>query len=383
MDFELTQTQKDIRNAAREFAEKEFEEVASGYDEREEFPKDLWKKACELGFVGTFIEEEYGGAGLGFTEAAMVMEEFWRVDPGCGNILLASFGSEVIQKFGTDEQKKKYLPLIPSGKAIMGAAITEPDAGSDILLAATSAAKEGDGYVINGSKIFITNGTVADFLVVFCVTDPSPANRYKRHSFFIVETNRPGFEARKMKGKMGIRASDTAELSFNNVRVPADSLVGEVPNEGFAQVMHLFNINRLVAGIQGIGAAQGSFEKAVRHIQQRKQFGKALASFQGIQFMIADMITKIEVARNMLYKACWLIDQGRFDAKLVGIAKLFAGQVAVSVTNDALQLHGGYGYLAEYGVEKFFRDAKIVEIYEGAREIEKMTIAREILGRGI
>lgn len=383
MDFELTQTQKDIRNAAREFAEKEFEEVASGYDEREEFPKDLWKKACELGFVGTFIEEEYGGAGLGFTEAAMVMEEFWRVDPGCGNILLASFGSEVIQKFGTDKQKKKYLPLIPSGKAIMGAAITEPDAGSDILLAATSAAKEGDGYVINGSKIFITNGTVADFLVVFCVTDPSPANRYKRHSFFIVETDRPGFEARKMKGKMGIRASDTAELSFNNVRVPADSLVGEVPNEGFAQVMHLFNINRLVAGIQGIGAAQGSFEKAVRHIQQRKQFGKALASFQGIQFMIADMITKIEVARNMLYKACWLIDQGRFDAKLVGIAKLFAGQVAVSVTNDALQLHGGYGYLAEYGVEKFFRDAKIVEIYEGAREIEKMTIAREILGRGI
>ncbi len=210
-----------------------------------------------------------------------------------------------------------------------------------------------------------------------------PRESLQRPQLFHFETNRPGFEARKMKGKMGIRASDTAELSFNNVRVPADSLVGEVPNEGFAQVMHLFNINRLVAGIQGIGAAQGSFEKAVRHIQQRKQFGKALASFQGIQFMIADMITKIEVARNMLYKACWLIDQGRFDAKLVGIAKLFAGQVAVSVTNDALQLHGGYGYLAEYGVEKFFRDAKIVEIYEGAREIEKMTIAREILGRGI
>jgi len=382
MDFELTEIQRDIGNAAREFAEKEFAEVAREYDEKEEFPRDLWRKACELGFVGTFIDEQYGGAGLGFTEAAMVMEEFWRVDPGCGNILLAAFGAEVIQEFGTDEQKKRYLPVIPGGKAIMGSAITEPDAGSDILLAATSAARDGDGYVLSGSKIFITNGSVADFLIVFCVTDPSPANRYKRHSFFIVETDRPGFEARKMKGKMGIRASDTAELSFNNVRVPAESLVGDVPNDGFRQVMHLFNINRLIAGVQGIGAAQGAFDKAVRHVQQRKQFGKTLATFQGIQFMIADMATKIEVARNMLYKACWLIDQGKFDARQIAMAKLFAGQVAVSVTNDALQLHGGYGYLAEYGVEKFFRDAKIVEIYEGAREIEKITIAREILGRG-
>jgi alkylation response protein AidB-like acyl-CoA dehydrogenase len=382
MDFELTEIQRDIGNAAREFAEKEFAEVAREYDEKEEFPRDLWRKACELGFVGTFIDEQYGGAGLGFTEAAMVMEEFWRVDPGCGNILLAAFGAEVIQEFGTDEQKKRYLPVIPGGKAIMGSAITEPDAGSDILLAATSAARDGDGYVLSGSKIFITNGSVADFLIVFCVTDPSPANRYKRHSFFIVETDRPGFEARKMKGKMGIRASDTAELSFNNVRVPAESLVGDVPNDGFRQVMHLFNINRLIAGVQGIGAAQGAFDKAVRHVQQRKQFGKALATFQGIQFMIADMATKIEVARNMLYKACWLIDHGKFDARQIAMAKLFAGQVAVSVTNDALQLHGGYGYLAEYGVEKFFRDAKIVEIYEGAREIEKITIAREILGRG-
>jgi alkylation response protein AidB-like acyl-CoA dehydrogenase len=382
MDFELTEIQRDIGNAAREFAEKEFAEVAREYDEKEEFPRDLWRKACELGFVGTFIDEQYGGAGLGFTEAAMVMEEFWRVDPGCGNILLAAFGAEVIQEFGTDEQKKRYLPLIPGGKAIMGAAITEPDAGSDILLAATSAARDGDGYVLSGSKIFITNGSVADFLIVFCVTDPSPASRYKRHSFFIVETDRPGFEARKMKGKMGIRASDTAELSFNNVRVPAESLVGDVPNDGFRQVMHLFNINRLIAGVQGIGAAQGAFDKAVRHVQQRKQFGKALATFQGIQFMIADMATKIEVARNMLYKACWLIDHGKFDARQIAMAKLFAGQMAVRVTNDALQLHGGYGYLAEYGVEKFFRDAKIVEIYEGAREIEKITIAREILGRG-
>jgi len=381
MDFELNSIQKDILKAAREFAEKDFTDVARGYDEKEEFPKDLWKKACELGFVGVFIEEKYGGAGLGFTEASLIMDEFWRVDPGCGNILLAAFGAEVIQKFGTEDQKLEYLPLIPSGKAIMGSAITEPDAGSDILLASATAVKDGDEYIINGNKIFITNGTVADFLIVFCNTDPKSNNRYKKHSFFIVETDRKGFEATKMRGKMGIRASDTAELAFNNVKVPVKNLLGGVENDGFKQVMHLFNINRLVAAAQGIGAAQGAFEKAVKHVQQRKQFGKHLGSFQGIQFMIAEMATKIEVARNMLYKACWLIDKGEFDPKLVGIAKLFAGEVAVSVTNDALQLHGGYGYIAEYGVEHFFRDAKIVEIYEGAREIEKLTIAREILGR--
>ena len=381
MDFELDDTQKDIQKAAREFVEKDFTDVAIEYDQKEEYPKELWKKACELGFVGVFIKEEYGGAGMGFTEAALIMEEFWRVDPGCGNILLAAFGAEVIQQFGTKEQKEKYLHRIPSGKAIMGAAITEPDAGSDILLASTTAVKDGDEYIINGNKIFITNGTVADFLIVFCVTDPKSSSRYKKHSFFIVETNSPGFEATKMKGKMGIRASDTAELSFNNVRVPARNLIGGVENQGFQQVMYLFNINRLVAAAQGVGVAQGAFEKAVKHVQQRKQFGKPIGSFQGIQFMIAEMATKIEVARTMLYKACWLVDKGKFDAKLVGMAKLFAGEMAVDVTNNALQLHGGYGYFAEYGIERFYRDAKIVEIYEGAREIEKLTIAREILGR--
>lgn len=381
MDFELNDTQKDIQAAAREFAEKEFAEIALEFDQKEEYPRTLWKKACELGFVGVYIKDEYGGAGLGFSEASMIMEEFWRVDPGCGNILLSSFGAEVIQQFGTKEQKEKYLPLIPSGQAIMGAAITEPDAGSDILLASTTAVRDGDDYIINGNKIFITNGTVADFLIVFCVTDPKSSNRYKKHSFFIVETKSQGFEATKMKGKMGIRASDTAELSFNNVRVSAKNLIGGVENQGFQQVMYLFNINRLVAASQGVGVAQGAFEKALRHVQQRKQFGKPIASFQGIQFLIAEMAVKIEVARNMLYKACWLIDNEKFDPRVIAIAKLFAGEIAVDVTNNALQLHGGYGYFAEYGIERFYRDAKIVEIYEGAREIEKLTIAREIIGR--
>jgi alkylation response protein AidB-like acyl-CoA dehydrogenase len=342
----------------------------------------VWKKACELGFVGAFIKEEYGGPGLGFTEYAMIMEQFWRVDPGCGNLILTAFGAEIIQAFGTEEQKKKYLPLLPTGEAIMCCAITEPDAGSDVLLASTAAVKDGDEYVINGSKMFITNGTVADVALVFCVTHPLSGDRYKRHSFLIVEKERAGFQAQKIKGKMGIRASDTAELSFNDVRVPAGNLVGGVENEGFRQVMHLFNINRLIAGASGVGVAQGAFEKAVAHIKKRRQFGKTIASFQGIQFMVAEMAAKIEVARNTLYKACWLVDKGRFDPMIISIAKLFAGNIAVSVTNDALQLHGGYGYIAEYDVERFYRDAKIVEIYEGAREIEKLTIAREVLGRG-
>jgi acyl-CoA dehydrogenase len=382
MDFDLSPTEKDIQQAAREFAEKEFPDVAREYDEKEEFPMPVWKKACELGFVGGFIKEEYGGPGLGFTEVAMIMEQFWRVDPGMGNLILTAFGAEIIQKFGTEEQKKKYLPPLPSGEAIMCCAITEPDAGSDILLASATAVKDGNEYVINGSKMFITNGTVADLAVVFCNTDPKSGNRYKRHSFIVVETDRPGFEASKIRGKMGIRASDTAELSFNNVRVPAENLIGGVENEGFKQVMYLFNVNRLIAGASGLGVAQGAFDKAVRHIKKRRQFGKTVASFQGPQFMIAEMAAKIEVARNTLYKACWLIDKGRFDPMIISIAKLFAGEVAVSVTNDALQLHGGYGYIAEYDVERFYRDAKIVEIYEGAREIEKITIAKEVLGKG-
>jgi acyl-CoA dehydrogenase len=381
MTFELSDVQKDTQQAAREFAEKEFTGVAREYDQKEEFPKVIWKRACELGFVGGFIKEEYGGPGLGFTEVAMIMEQFWRVDPGMGNMILTAFGAEIIQNFGTEEQKKKYLPRIPSGEAIMCCAITEPDAGSDILMTSTTAVRDGDEYVINGSKMFITNGSVADLAVVFCLTNREGCDRHKRHSFIIVESNRPGFEAIKIKGKMGIRASDTAELSFRDVRVPVGNLIGGSENRGFKQAMYLFNINRLVAGASGLGVAQGALEKAVQHVKKRRQFGKNLASFQGVQFIIAEMVVKIEVARNTLYKACWLIDKGKFDPLVISIAKLFAGEIAVNVTNEALQLHGGYGYIAEYDVERFYRDAKIVEIYEGAREIEKITIAKEILGR--
>ena len=379
MDFELTSRQKQIRLAAREFAEGEFPEIAREYDRREEFPRDLWKKACELGFIGLFIKKEYGGLGLGFLEFAMVMEEFWRVDPGCGNILLTAFGSELIQLYGTEEQKLRYLPPLTRGKAIMGTAITEPDAGSDITSILTNARRDGNEYVINGTKQFITNGSIANYLLVFCLTHPGNTSRLKRFGMIIVETDRPGFGATKLTGKLGIRASDTAEVRFGNVRVPRENLIGQGEGEGFSQIMQLFNINRVIAASQGVGVAQGALDKAVRHVKQRKQFGQPIGAFQAIQFKIAEMATWIEAARALTYQAGWMIDHGKVNPKLISMAKWLAGEIGVKVANEALQLHGGYGYIADYDIERFYRDAKIVEIYEGTKEIEKNTIAREIL----
>jgi alkylation response protein AidB-like acyl-CoA dehydrogenase len=380
MDFELTKRQKQIRLAAREFAEGEFPGMARECDRKEEFPRDLWKKACDLGFIGLFIKKEYGGLGLGFLEFAMVMEEFWRVDPGCGNILLTTFGAELIQLFGTEEQKKKYLPPLTRGRAIMGTAITEPDAGSDILSILSLAGREGDAYVLNGSKQFITNGSLADYLAVFCLVQPEAESRLKRFGILIVEADRPGFRANKLIGKLGIRASDTAEIRFNEVKVPKKNLLGK-EGEGFSQIMQLFNINRVIAAAQGVGVAEGALHKAIQYVKKRKQFGQPLATFQATQFKIAEMATWVEAARALAYKAGWMIDRGKVDPKLISIAKYIAGEVGVRVANDALQLHGGYGYIAEYDMERFYRDAKIVEIYEGAKEIEKNTIARELLGR--
>ena len=381
MDFELTNRQKQICRAAREFAEGEFPGIAREYDRREEFPRDLWKKACELGFIGVFIKKEYGGLGLGFLEFAMVMEEFWRVDPGCGNILLTAFGSELIQLYGTEEQKKKYLPPLTRGEAIMGTAITEPDAGSDILSILTSARKDGNDYVITGSKQFITNGSIASHIVVFCLTHTEAESRLKRFGTIVVETDRPGFGAMKLTGKLGIRASDTAEIRLSEVRVPKENLIGGKEGEGFPQIMQLFNINRVIAASQGVGVAQGALEKAIKHVKERKQFGQPIGAFQAVQFKIAEMATWVEAARALTYKAGWMIDHGKVDPKLISIAKYLAGEIGVKVANEALQLHGGYGYIADYDIERFYRDAKIVEIYEGTKEIEKNTIARELLGR--
>ncbi|HUT70736.1 MAG TPA: acyl-CoA dehydrogenase family protein [Desulfatiglandales bacterium] len=381
MNFQLTKEQRDIKKAARKFAEGEIRDIAREYDQKEEFPMDLWKKACDLGFVGVYIDRAYDGPGLGYFEAALVMEEFWRVDPGCGCVLLTAFGTELIQNFGTEEQKKKYIPPIPQGKSIMGAAVTEPDAGSDIFGIKTAAVRDGDEYVINGSKMFITNGSIADYLNVFCLTNPEAHSRYERYSIFVVETSSPGFKAKKLKGKLGIRASDTAEIVLNGVKVPKDNLIGGKEGQGFVQVMDLFNINRVMAAAQGVGVAQGALDQAINHVKQRKAFGQSIGKFQGIQFKLAEMAMMIEASRLLTYQAAWLIDNGKNDPKLIAMAKWLAGETGVRVTDDALQMHGGYGYINEYDIERFYRDAKIVEIYEATKEMEKLTIARQLLGK--
>ena len=381
MDFNLTREQTEMVEAARKFAQTEFPKVARKHDREESYPMDIWRQAGELGFMGIMIPEEYGGLGLGVLEHSMVMEEFWRADPGVGCVLLANFGSEVIQRFGTEEQKKRYLPDIAEGRAIWSTAITEPNAGSDIFAQKTTARKEGASYLITGSKQFITNGTVSNFVLVMCRTNPDHPDRLKRHGFFVVKRGAPGFEAVKLIGKLGIRASDTATLSFDEVEVPAENLIGEVEGLAFKQVMHLFNINRVVAAAQGVGVAQASLDRALDYVRERVQFGKPLASFQGVQYTLAEMEARIQSARQMCRLAAWQIDNDKIDPKTISVAKLLAGQTAVWVSQEALQLHGGYGYIDEYDVERFYRDAKIVEIYEGTREIEKVTIAREMLGR--
>ena len=381
MDFELTEEQRDIIRAAREFAEGEFPEIARECDQKEEFPRHLWKKACQLGFVGVYINEEYGGAGLGFLEHCLITEEFWRVDPGIGqSILTATFGSEMVQLFGTENQKKALLPPLVRGEAITGAAITEPDAGSDVASVATRAIPEEGEYVINGSKSFTTNGTTANFIQVLCLTNPEAESRHQRHSVITVETDREGFEATPLKNKLGIRASDTAELTFSDVHVPRENLVG-TEGEGFHQFMVFFDYTRPQICAQGVGLAQGAMEMAIKHVRERRQFGKPLASFQATRFKIAEMATRIEAARNLYHKATWMLDRGKRDSKLIAMAKWYSGELAVRVADEALQLHGGYGYIGDYDIERFYRDAKIVEIYEGTKEIEKIVIARSILGK--
>jgi alkylation response protein AidB-like acyl-CoA dehydrogenase len=260
----------------------------------------------------------------------------------------------------------------------MGSAFTEPDAGSDLASATTAAVKDGDEFVINGSKIFITNGTRADFLICFIMTDPENPSIHKRHSMIIVEKDRKGFEANKLRGKLGIRASDTAEISFNNVRVPCSNLIGERGN-GFAEAMYLFNLNRIAVAAQGVGLATAALEESIKHVKKRIAFGAPLATYQSIQLKVADIFTLMHAGRNMVYEAAWRIDQGRVDHKLVAAAKAFCGQMVVKCADMALQMHGGYGYLSEYRVQRIYRDAKIIEIYEGTTEIEKMIVAKGLL----
>jgi acyl-CoA dehydrogenase len=380
MDFDLSKEQKDIVKAAREFAQGEFPDRAEAFDQEESFDEMLHKKAAELGFVGVFIDEAYEGPGMGMLESCLIAEEFTAVDPGIAMAILSScFGAEVVQAFGSEEQKKTYLPPLVLGEAVMGIALTEAEAGSDLGTVSTFAARQGDDYVINGSKVLITNGSRANSLLCLAVADPENGDVNRRHSMIMVETHRDGFESRPIKGKLGARACDTAEVSFRNVSVPYSNLIGE-PGRGLEAAAHHRLCNGLFAAAQAVGIARAGLEESMKHAKKRMVFNAPLSSFQAIQFFMADMYIWIQAGRNLVCEAAWRLDQGRPDEKLTGAAKCFCSQTAVQCADTALQVHGGYGYLADYKVQRLYRDAKVMEVYAGTAEMDKMIIARNLLG---
>jgi acyl-CoA dehydrogenase len=383
MEFELTKEQIQIQKAVRDFVKGQFKkDEIQDLIERHAYPERLWKKAAELGFVGIHFPEKYSGQGLGVMENILVAEELARGDSTIGTcLLIADFASELILHFGTDEQKEKWLPKVAEGQCLSCGAFTEPDHGSDITTVETTAVKDGDEWVINGSKIFITNsGPLAGFYNVLCKTDPDATKSHRGLSMILVEADRPGVGYQDVGKKMGITLSYTAEVTFKDVRVPIKNLIGQ-ENKGFYHLLEFFDESRILVAAQGLGIAQGGFDRALAYVKQREQFGKKIAQYQATQHKLADMATKIECARLLVYKAAWNFDQGRIDPKLTSMAKMFAARTAVEVCDEAIQLLGGYGYMEEYEVERFYRDAKITEIYEGTKEIQKNTIASAILGK--
>jgi len=383
MDFELSKSQQEIQKAVRDFVKGEFKKDAiETLIENHEYPAAIWKKAAELGFIGIHFPEEYSGEGLGVMENILVAEELCRGDSSVGAcLILADFASEIVLHFGSDEMKAKWLPKVAEGDVLSCGAFTEPDHGSDITRMDTTAVRDGDEWVINGSKIFITNGgEMAGFYSVLCQTDTEVAPSHRGMSLILVEADRKGVTAVDVGRKMGIQIMDTAEVIFKEVRVPAENLIGK-ENRGFYQVLEFFDESRILIAAQALGTAQGAFDRALKYVKSREQFGKKIAAFQITQHKLADMATKIELARLMTYKAAWNFDQGRIDPKLTSMAKMVAARAAVEVADEAIQLLGGYGYMAEYEVERFYRDAKITELYEGTKEIQKNTIASSVLGK--
>ena len=383
LHFELAEEQMEIRRAVREFCEREFTtELALEFDEREEFPLQLYRKAAELGFTSMRIPEEYGGQGYGLLEDCIVAEEMCKAEPGLGTAV--SLGNlmvpDILLKHGNEEQKRNYIPPLAKGTAISAAAFTESEHGSDITRMDTNAVRSGDDWVINGAKEFITNAPVADIFIVLCQTDMQVTPSHRGQSIFILERDTCGFEATKLHGKTGIRPCVTGSLSLCDVRLSGGYVVGDL-NKGFYYALELFDGTRIIVAAQAVGMAQGAFEKAFQYAKTRKQFGSPIISFQGISFKLADMATKIEAARMLTQKAAWLFDQGKVDPMATSMAKAFAGRIAMEVTDDAIQIHGGYGYLKDYHVERFHRCAKITEIYEGTTEIQKLTIMNQLTKR--
>lgn len=374
----LTEEQVMIRDLARQIAQEKIAPVAKQYDESGEFPWDIMKVIAESDLCGVYIDEKYGGTSGGIMELVLVTEEFSKA---CGGIAICfaatALGIFPIILYGNDEQKKKYLPDIASGKKLGAFGLTEAGAGSDAGAVATTAKRDGDHYILNGTKQWITNGGEADIYSVVAVTDKTKGSRGA--SVFIVEKGTPGFEFGKKENKMGIRASSTRELIFNDCKIPKENILGK-EGLGFIVAMKTFDKSRPGVAAQAVGIAQGALDHALRYSKERIQFGKPISSFQGVQFMLADMGTQIEAARALVYSAARLIDSGAKDiSKISAMSKLFASDVCMKVTTDAVQIFGGYGYMKEYPVEKYMRDAKITQIYEGTNQIQRGIIASALI----
>lgn len=378
MDFELNEAEKMVRESARAFAEKRLKPMAAQCDEEEAIPRSLYLEGAELGFLGMMLPEEFGGLGLDYLSYAVAMEELARGNAAfqVGVTVHNSLVASGILKFGTPDQKKKYLPKMASGEMIGAYCLSEPGSGTDAGSLTTSAVKDGDFYVLNGTKSWVSNGGFADLFLVFVSTKKELKN--KGISCLIVEKGLPGFSLGKKEKKMGIRASDTREISFQNCRVPKSALVG-AENEGFKIALTQLDNGRISIAAQALGIAQAAFEEAVAYAKARKQFGKAISDFQAIQFKIADMAQRIEAARLLTYRAAVRMAAGQRCTREASIAKLFASEMCNKVVFDAVQIHGGNGFIREFPVERYFRDARVTEIYEGTSEVQRLIIAREIL----
>lgn len=374
MNFGLTREQELVRQMVREFAVNEVKPIAGEIDETERFPMENVKKMAELGMMGIPFPKELGGAGGDVLSYIITVEELSKVCGTTGVIVSAhtSLCASLLYENGTPAQKEKYLIPLAKGEKIGAFGLTEPGAGTDAAGQQTTAVLDGDNYILNGSKIFITNGGVADTFIVFAMTDKSQGTR--GISAFIVEKDFPGFSIGKKEDKLGIRASSTTELIFENCVVPKENLIGK-EGKGFGIAMKTLDGGRIGIAAQALGIAEGAYEEAVKYMKERKQFGRPLSAFQGLQWMIAEMETKIEAAKLLVYKAAWLKQNKLPYSVDAAKAKLFAAEVAMDVTTKAVQIHGGYGYTKEYPVERMMRDAKITEIYEGTSEVQKMVIA--------
>ncbi|BDH60591.1 acyl-CoA dehydrogenase [Lysinibacillus sp. PLM2] len=377
MNFQLSEEHEQLREMIRDFALNEVAPTAAERDESETFDRKIWDKMAELGLTGIPWPEEYGGAGFDYLAYCIAVEELSRVCASTGVTLSAhtSLAGWPVYKFGTEEQKQTYLRPMAEGKKIGAYCLTEPGSGSDAGGMTTNARLEGDEYVLNGSKIFITNGGEAEIYIVFAVTDPS--SKHKGTSAFIVESSFPGFKVGKKEKKMGIRSSPTTEIIFDNCRVPKENLLGE-EGEGFIIAMKTLDGGRNGIAAQAVGIAQGALDAAVDYAKERVQFGKPIVANQGVSFKLADMATAVEASRLLTYQAAWLESNNLPYGKASAMAKLMAGDTAMSVTTEAVQIFGGYGYTKEYPVERYMRDAKITQIYEGTQEIQRLVISRMI-----